>query len=58
MISAMRHKFNPSGIVPSVQIYALFLARYVGGGGGGGGGAGGAGAGRGAADWSLLRPSY
>jgi len=47
MISAMRHKFNPSGIVPSVQIYALFLARYVGGGGGGGGGgAGGAWGGR------------
>jgi hypothetical protein len=40
MISAMRHKFNPSGIVPSVQIYALFLARYGGGGGGGRGRAG------------------
>ena len=31
MISAMRHKFNPSGRVPSVQIYALFLARDMGG---------------------------
>jgi hypothetical protein len=32
MISAMRHKFNPSGRVPSLQIYALFLARDMGGG--------------------------
>jgi hypothetical protein len=31
MISAMRHKFNPSGRVPSLQIYALFLARDMGG---------------------------